>query len=53
MVEGLHVPEIPLAEVAERTGTLAPVQIVRFVPKLNVGVIFGTTDTVKETESAH
>ena len=38
-VAGLHVPLMPLVEVLGKAGTLPPPQIVREVPKLNVGVV--------------
>jgi hypothetical protein len=52
-VEGLHVPVIPFADVVGRVGTVPPAQITRVVPKLNVGVIFGLTVTVKVAVVAH
>jgi hypothetical protein len=45
-VAGLHVPVMPLAEVVGNAGTVPPSQIVRLVPKLNVGVILGFTVTL-------
>ena len=36
-----------LPEVVGRAGTLPPAQIIKEVPKLNVGVILGATVTVK------
>ncbi len=44
-VDGLHVPVILLVDVAGIAGTVAPAQIVREVPKLNVGVTLGLTVT--------
>ena len=52
-IEGLHVPFIPFVDVVGRAGTLAPAQIVRLVPKLNTGVTFGFTVTVKDALVAH
>jgi hypothetical protein len=43
----------PFVDVPGRVGTVPPAQIVRLVPKLNVGVIFGTTTTLNEPLSAH
>ena len=45
--DGLHVPVIPLVDVVGNVGTVPPEHIVSVVPKLNVGVIFGLTVTVK------
>ena len=53
MTAGLHVPVIPLIEVAGNTGTLLPAQIMREVPRLNVGVTFGVTVTAKVVGVAH
>ena len=33
-------------DVVDKTGTVAPAQMVSVVPKLNVGVMFGLTVTV-------
>lgn len=52
-VDGDQVPEIPLSDVAGNEGTLPPAQIVREVPKLNAGVMFGFTVTVKVVPLAH
>src|SRR5687768_9431780 len=41
--EGLHVPVRPLVDVVGSGGTVPPAQIVREVPKLNVGVVLGIT----------
>ena len=38
---------MPLPDVVGKTGTVLPAQIVNDVPKLNVGVMFGLTVTVK------
>jgi hypothetical protein len=51
--DGLHVPVIPLVDVVGNNGTVPPEQIVNVVPKLNVGVIFGFTVTVKVAVVAH
>lgn len=48
-----HVPVIPFAEVVGKTGTLPPLQILKVVPKLNVGVMVGFTVTVKLVVVAH
>ena len=50
---GLHVPVIPLSDVPGNVGTLAPLQIVNDVPKLNVGVIIGFTVTVNVVVVPH
>ena len=42
-----------MVDVLGNTGTDPPAQIVRVVPKLNVGVIFGLTVTVKLNGKAH
>jgi hypothetical protein len=52
-VEGLQLPEIPSLEFVASEGTVAPAQIVRDVPKLNVGVTLGFTVTAKVAFSAH
>ena len=49
---GLHVPVIPLVDVAGNAGAAAPAQIVVDVPKLNEGGIFGFTFTVNVVELA-
>lgn len=46
-------PLTPLSEVAGNAGTDSPAQIVRDVPKLNAGIIFGLTVTEKVTAVAH
>jgi hypothetical protein len=43
---GFQLPLIPFVDVAGKTGTGSPEQIVKVGPKLNVGVIFGITVTV-------
>ena len=48
-----QLPVIPLSEVTGRSGTLAFAQIVNAVPKLNTGVIFGLTVTLKVAVLAH
>jgi hypothetical protein len=52
-VEGLQVPVIPLVDVVANVGTVPPAQIVKLVPKLNVGGTFGFTVTVYVAGSAH
>ena len=52
-VDGFHVPVIALVDVVGKVGTVPPLQIVSDVPKLNVGVIFGFTVTVKVAVVAH
>ena len=52
-IEGFHVPFIPLEDVVGNVGTIPPAQIVSEVPKLNVGVIFGLTVTVKLVGFVH
>jgi hypothetical protein len=42
-----------LVEVVGKVGTDPPAQMVRFVPKLNVGVMFGFTVTVNVVGFAH
>ena len=51
--EGFHVPVIPLLDVVGNNGTVPFEQIVSVVPKLNVGVMFGFTVTVKVVVVAH
>ena len=50
---GLQVPVIPFAEVVGKIGTVAPAHADEVIPKLNVGVIFGLTVTVKVVPVAH
>ncbi len=45
-VAGLHDPVRPLVEVVGNEGTALPAQMIRDVPKLNVGTLFGVTVTV-------
>ena len=45
-VAGLHVPVIPLVDVAGKAGTLLPAQMVSELPKLNAGVTIGLTVTL-------
>ena len=52
-VEGLQVPVIPFPDVVDKVGTVPPAQIVTLFPKLNVGVTFGFTVTVKVAVVAH
>jgi hypothetical protein len=42
-----------LVDIVGNDGTLPPAHIVRVVPKLNVGVTFGVTVTVKLVAVAH
>jgi hypothetical protein len=44
---------IPLVDAVGNVGTVPPLQILKDVPKLNVGVMFGDTVTVNEVEFAH
>ena len=46
-------PVILLVDVVDNVGTVAPWQTVSEVPKLNAGVIFGLTVTVKVVVVAH
>jgi hypothetical protein len=50
---GLQVPVIPFVDVLGNVGTVPPAQIVRLVPKLKVGGIFGFTVTVNVTGIEH
>ena len=50
---GFHVPAIPLSDVAGNAGTVPFSQIVKVVPKLNVGVTFGVTVTSNVVGKAH
>ena len=52
-VDGLHVPVILLSDVVGSVGTVPPEHTVSVVPKLNVGVRFGFTVTVKVNGKAH
>ena len=51
--DGFHVPVMPLPDVAGKEGTAAPAQIVRDVPKLNVGTVFKFTFTLNVVGTAH
>ncbi len=53
ITEGLHAPVTPLSDVLGSVGTVAPAHIVSVVPKLNVGIVFGVTVTVKFVVVAH
>jgi hypothetical protein len=44
---------MPLLDVVGKAGTVPPLQIVKDVPKLKVGVIFGLTVTVNVVGFAH
>ena len=46
-------PVIPLSEVVGKVGTALPAHIVKEVPKLNVGVMFGLTVTINVVPLAH
>ena len=50
-VAGLHVPGIPLLDVAGNTGAAAPLQIAGIAVK--VGIVCGLTVTVSVEEVAH
>ena len=50
---GFHVPVIPFSDVVGKTGTVPSAQIVKEVPKLNVGISFGLTVTDNVVEVAH
>ena len=50
---GLHVPLTPFVDVVDSVGTAPPSQIVRELPKLNEGVMFGFTVTVNVTGAVH
>lgn len=52
-VAGDQVPAIPLSEVAGKEGTVAPSHMLRDVPKLNAGMTFCVTVTVKVVVVAH
>ena len=50
---GFQVPVIPLVDTFAKAGTVPPAQIVSEVPKLNVGVMFGLTVTLRVKGRAH
>ena len=52
-VAGFHVPVTPLSDVPGNAGTVPFSQIVKVVPKLNVGVTFGVTVTSNVAGNAH
>ena len=52
-VDELHDPVILLVDVVGSVGTVPPAQMVKVVPKLNVGVMFGVTVTVNVVDTAH
>jgi hypothetical protein len=52
-VAGLQVPATPFVDVFGKAGTVPPEQMLSVVPKLNVGVTFGVTVTVKLVGTAH
>ena len=51
--EGLQLPVMALLEVAGKEGTAAPAQMIREVPKPNVGVMLGLTVTANVVGRAH
>jgi hypothetical protein len=53
MTDGLHVPVMPFNDEPASVGTVPPGQIESDVPKLNVGVINGLTETVNDVVVAH
>ena len=53
IVAGLHVPVMPLIDVAGNAGTVSPEQSDNAVPKLKVGTTFGFTVVVKVAVVAH
>jgi hypothetical protein len=53
IVAGLHVPVIPLVDVAGNEGTLPPLQTLNEVPKLNVGIFAAPTVTLNVAVVAH
>jgi hypothetical protein len=53
MAAGLQVPVIPFVDVPVNVGTVAPMQIDREFPKLNVGVNIGFTVTVNVAVDIH
>lgn len=52
-IAGLHVPVTPFEEVDGKEGTVPPAQMLRDVPKANVGVTTGLTVTVSVVGIAH
>ena len=52
-VAGLQVPVIPLSDVVGSVGTVPPLQIVKDVPKLNVGAVLGVTVTLSVVVVPH
>ena len=44
---------MPLFDGEDNVGTMPPAQILRLIPKLNVGTIFGLTVTTNEVVVAH
>ena len=52
-VAALQLPVTPLSDVDGKTGTVPPLQIVKDVPKLNVGVVLGVTVTLNVAVVAH
>jgi hypothetical protein len=52
-VAGLQVPVIPLSDVVANVGTASPLQMVKLVPKLKLGVTTGLTVTDNVCVVAH
>ena len=46
-------PVIPFCDAEGSDGTVPPAQIIRLVPKLNVGVMFELTVTTNDAVGAH
>ena len=44
---------MPFVDVVDNDGTVPPAQIVKLVPKLKVGTMFGLTVTVNVVGNAH
>ena len=51
--EGVQVPLIPLSDMLGRVGTVSPAQMVKAVPILNCGKVFGLTVTENVAVVAH
>ena len=51
--EGLQLPVMPFVDEVGKVGTPCPAQIVKLVPKLNVGGMFGLIVTVNVVGFAH
>ena len=50
---GFHVPFIPFVDVLGNVGTVPPLQMIRLVPKGNVGVVLGVTVIVMVMGKPH